>query len=174
MGDDTLNSNFEWKKKGFGKKERLSRRIDAKKASLSDAKKKNDFTASLSFTAQKNENFNHHLKKMRKKIKLALDDEEDDEDSLDVIDLSALSLENEMGENLLYHGLSEKEKKFISQKQTLREIKMQQEASKVQALSAANRFAQKAGLPKMSPSDVAENMQNNGWGKDTFKRAVEN
>ncbi len=173
MGDDTLNPNFEWKKKSFGKKERLSRRIDANQAEFAEKKKKNNFTSPVSLTAQTNENFNRHLKKMRKKIKLALDDDEEEDETIDVIDFSALSLDDELGKNLLYNGLSEKEKKLIAQKQALHEIKMQQNAAKVQALSVANKFAQKAGLPKMSQQDIAENMQNNGWGKETFKTAVE-
>lgn len=173
MGDDTLNPNFEWKKKSFGKKERLSRRIDANQATLATAKQKNNFTNPVSLKAQSTETFNRHLKKMRKKIKLALDDDEEDDDTIDMIDFSALSLDNELGENPLHSHLSEKEKKLIAQKKALHEIKMQQNAAKVEALSTANHFAKRAGLPQMSQQAIAENMQNNGWGKDTFKRAVE-
>ncbi|MBQ8464444.1 MAG: hypothetical protein IJ545_00365 [Alphaproteobacteria bacterium] len=173
MGDDTLNSNFEWKKKSFGKKERLSRGIDENQEALAESKKKNNFTKPVSLTAQPSESFNCHLKKMRKKIKQALDEDDEEETSVEMIDLSSLSLENDFMQNPLYNGLSEKEKKFISQKQTMQEIRMQQNAAKVQALCAANHFARKAGVPQMSQQEIAENMQNNGWGKDTFKRAVE-
>ena len=60
--------NFEWKKKSFGKKERLSRRIDANQAELADFKKKNKITGSVPLTAQASADFNRHLNKMRKKI----------------------------------------------------------------------------------------------------------
>ena len=35
-------------------------------------------------------------------------------------------------------------------------------------------LAKKNGLDPLSSHDVAENMQNNGWGKETFKMALEN
>lgn len=174
MNDETLNPNFEWRKKSFGKKERLSRRIDTNQAALSETKKKNNFSQALPITAP-NAAFDNNLKKMRKKIKRALDDEEEDEEENDIFtDISnPLSLDNAMNENPLFYALSDNEKQLLKQKQTLRDINMQQKAAKITALATVNAFAKKAGLPKISPQDMAEHMQNNGWGKETFRSAIE-
>lgn len=175
MSDDTLNSNFEWKKKSFDKKERLSRRIDANQASLSDFKRKDNITNAVPLTAQKTVDFDRHLKKMRKQIKQNIDDdEEEDEDSFVSDPLSSLLLENAFLENQLFESLSDAEKEILMQhQQTQQNLKLQKDIAKLQALADANAFAKKAGLPKLSPRTVAENMQHNGWGKDTFRTAVE-
>ena len=174
MSDDTLNPNFEWKKKSFGKKERLSRRIDAHQATLSEKKQKNNFAAAISLSDSSNVVFQSHLKKMRKTIKQALDEDEDDEDNQFYInDASLLSLENELNDATLFKSLDDKEKRILNQKRTLREIRMQQDASKVAALSKVNHMAKKAGLEQLSNYDIAQNMQNNGWGKETLKMAIE-
>ena len=176
MSDDTLNSNFEWKKKSFDKKERLSRRIDANQASLSDFKRKDNITDAVPLTAQKTVDFDRHLKKMRKQIKQAVDDddEEEDEESFFSDPLSSLFLENTLMENQLFQSLSDAEKEILSQHQQMQQnLKLQKDIAKLQALADANTFAKKAGLPKLSPRIVAENMQHNGWGKDTFRTTVE-
>lgn len=175
MDDDTLNSNFEWKKKGFGKKEKLSRRIDANQASSSELKRKNNFTEAVSLTAQSSVSFDHHLKKMRKKIKQALDEEEEDdeEENILLLDPSNLFLDNELNSNPLYNGLNEAEKNVLSQNRTIEQIRMQQDASKIKALATVNAFARKAGLEPLSTRDLGAHMQNSGWGDDTFKMAIE-
>ena len=177
MSDDTLNSNFEWKKKSFGKKERLSRRIDAKQAMLSDFKKKDNITSTLSLTAQNNVDFDRHLKKMRKRIKQAVEDEDEDEDEEDDFvteNISSLLFENNLMENPLFQSLNETEKELLFQQQQAQQNRqMHKDIAKLQALAEVNRLAKKAGLPKLSPRTVAENMQNNALGKDTFRNAVE-
>lgn len=173
MSDETLNPNFEWKKKGFGKKERLSRRVDAAQATLSEIKKKDSFNAISAVSP--NNNFSAHLKKMHKKIKEALDEEDEDEEENGFVfdtSLSAL-MEQQAIDDQFFQSLNEAEKKIIRQKHTLNNIRMLQDAAKIQALSKVNQLAQETGLKKLSAADVAENMQNNGWGKETFQMALE-
>ena len=173
MSDDTLNPNLEWKKKGFGKKEKPSRRIDANQASLSEQKQKNNFTGVVSLTAQSSVSFDHHLKKMRKKIKQALDEDEEDDETSQFFGPLDIFLEDELNANPLFKGLNEAEKSVISQKRTLEQIRMQQDASKVKALTNINAFAKRAGLEPLTAKEFGAHMQNNGWGQDTFKMALE-
>ena len=172
MSDETLNPNFEWKKKGFGKKERLSKGIDATQAVLNEIRKKNDLS---SVTTTTNSTFSVHLRKMHKKIKEALDEEDDeDEDENSFVydtSLSAL-MEQQAVDNSLFQSLNETEKKIIRQRHTLNNIKMLQDAAKLNALSKVNQLAQETGLKKLSSAEFAENMQNNGWGKETFQMAL--
>ena len=172
MSDDTPNPNFEWKKKSFGKKERLSRRVDAIQATLSEIKNKDNITTAVSATVS-NGNFSAHLKKMHKKIKEALDDDEDDENDF-IFDTSLSSLlEQQAADNTLFQSLNETEKKIIRQRHTLNNIRMLQDAAKMHALIQINQLAKETGLPKLSKTDIAENMQNNGWGNETFQMALE-
>jgi len=173
MSDDALNPNFEWKKKSFGKKERLSRRIDANQAELADFKKKNKITGSVPLTAQASADFNRHLNKMRKKIKQAADDNDDDDED-DFMDISPLSLSfEEFDESSLFQSLNNQEKALLAQKQALRDMQLQKDASKLQALATVNKLAKKTGLKKLSKTAVSETMQNSGWGKETFRTTIE-
>ena len=174
MDDDTLNSNFEWKKKGFGKREKLSRRIDAHQASLAETKKKNHITQPISLTAQSIPVFDNHLKKIKKRITQTLEEDDEEEDSyVSVMDPSLIDLENNYKENSLFNSLNDEEKLFISQKESLQQIRMQQDIAKIHALVTVNAFAKKAGLPQMTQQEMSENIQNNGWGKETMSRAIE-
>lgn len=174
MDDDALNQNFEWKKKSFGKKERLSRRIDVQQATLFDANKKSNFTAAVPMTAPSKERFSSHLKKMRKIIKNAVDDDDDDEnEEVFAADPMIDELNRELNSNPLLQALSESEAKAARQQKLLDEIKQQQAAGKIAAINTLNTLAAQNGLPKLSKRAVAENMQTNGWGNETFKGMVE-
>ncbi len=174
MDDDALNQNFEWKKKTFGKKERLSRRIDAQQATLFDANKKSNFTAPIPATAPSKERFSSHLKKMRKIIKNAVDDDDDDEnEEIFVADPMIDELNRELNSNPLLQALSETEAKAARQQKLLDEIKQQQAAGKIAAINTLNTLAAQNGLPKLSKRAISENMQTNGWGNETFKGVLE-
>lgn len=173
MTDDALNPNFEWKKKSIGKKERLSRRIDSNQALLFEKKKKNDFSQGLSITANNTKN-NGNINLLRKRVKEALDDDYDEDDEWIFDALNSFNFEMEFGANSLFQSNDEATANTSKQKQSLQEIKMQQDAAKIAALNAVNALAKKNGLDPLSSHDVAENMQNNGWGKETFKMALEN
>ena len=172
MGDNTTNSNFEWKKKHFDKNERLSKGIDVRQASLADKQKKDQITSVLPITASASD---PHLKKMRKKIRQAVD-EEDDDDEEDFFDnsLTDWTFLNQTDEIEPFaqknndQALRDKELK-----RTLKNVEMQHNNAKLQALTKVNRLAAKSGLSPLSTQDFAANMQNNGWENETFKMAVE-
>ena len=175
MNDDSLNSNFEWKKKGFDKREKPSRRIDALEASASDSKKKNKILQAIPLADTSNVSFNSHLKKMRKRIKQALDEDEDDEDEFEnIIATPVFAVEEQFSPNPLFEGLNDSEKKIIEQNEAFQQVQMQQNAAKLNALLHVNKLAGKAGLSKLSAQAFAENIQNNGWERDTFETAVKN
>ncbi len=166
MDDDTLNSNLEWKKKSFGKKERLSRRIDARQATLFENSKKNHFHAINTATSL---SLSSNLKKLRKKIKDVFDEEEDEEEEYTSVAQPLL-----FNENALFDSLDASEKQQLNRKRLDKEIKMQQNAGKAAALSVANMLAKKAGLKSLSKDAVNQSMQNNAWEKDTFTMVMEN
>jgi len=172
MSDESLNPNFEWKKKSIGKKERLSRKVNENQILLYESKKKDNFSQALSLKAEPKK-ISGNLSLLRKRISDALDDdyEEDDEWIFDA--LNAFNFELEIGENTFFSP-DEELKKSSAQQKHLYEMRMQQDAAKIAALNAVNTLAKKNGLDPLSHKDVAENMQNNGWGNETFKMAVEN
>lgn len=167
MDDDTLNTNLEWKKKSFGKKERLSRRIDARQATLFESSKKNHFHTVNTATSL---SLSSNLKKLRKKIKDVFDEEDEDEEEYTPIAQPFMFSE----ENTLFDSLNDTEKQQLNRKRQNREIKMQQDAGKTAALSAANILAKKAGLKSLSKDVINQSMQNNAWEKDTFTMVMEN
>lgn len=172
MNNDDLNPNFEWKKKSFGKKEHSGRGFNQNQAALIEAQKKNEFSSAIPLTAPTPLAANLHLQKMRKTIKQAVDEDDDEEEDTLVLSRNPL-LDDEMNSNPLFQGLSEPERRLLRQKQTLREIRLQQDAAKLHALVTANTFAKKNGIPSLSAQDIAETMQNNGWEKETFRRTLE-
>lgn len=175
MNDDSLNSNFEWKKKGFDKREKPSRRLDEHEASVPNPKKKNKVLQPIPLSDTSNVSFNNHLKKMRKRIKQALDEDEDDEDEFEnVIATPVFAVEEQFSPNPLFEGLNDSEKKIIEQNEAFQQVQMQQNAAKLNALFHVNKMAGKAGLSKLSAQAFAENIQNNGWEQDTFETAVKN
>jgi len=173
MSDDSLNPNFEWKKKSFGKKERLSRRVDTRQALLSEKHKKNDFSVSQSVAAG-NQTFGNNMRKLRKKIKDVFEEDEEDDEDIWIIDaLNSLEFDSELGINPLLHMQDENKIKSSLQNKNLNDMKMQQNAAKLTALDMVNKLAQKNKLEGLSHIDIAENMQHNGWGEETFKTALE-
>lgn len=173
MNDDFLTSNFEWKKKSFDKKEKPSRRIDVREEVASDSKKKNKLTQVVPLSDTSNISFNSHLKKMRKRIKQAIDDDDEDEDEFEnIIATPVFAMEEQFEKRPLFDGLSDSEKQIIEQNERLEHVKMQQNVSKLAALAQVNNLAGKAGLSKLSSRTIAENMQNSGWGQDTFETAI--
>lgn len=172
MSDDNMNPNFEWKKKNLGKKERLSRRIDAEKATLQEYENKNEFTKNFSLSATSTDSLTSNLKKIKKKIKNALEEDEDSENESFIFD--ELDLHNQFMAMQNDISLSSNAKKnVILQNQVLQEIKKHHDVAKTEALRTLNNMAKKSGLGELSSQDIAENMQNNAWGEDTFKMALQ-
>ena len=137
MEDNSSNPNIEWKKPGFGSSEKLSLKVNTKEAVLYDAKKKNGLQKSNPLTPA---DLPAGLKKIRKKIKDVFDEDEEDEN--DSVFVPSQSLQEA---NSLFNALNEDEKRIFKQQQTLHQIKMQNDAGKLEALAMANKTAQEAG-----------------------------
>ncbi|MDD4556081.1 MAG: hypothetical protein PHE89_01950 [Alphaproteobacteria bacterium] len=156
--DDEKNSsnpNIEWKKKGLDNKEKLSRRIDTKKAEEHEAKSKNP--SQNVNRSQTPRALPKGLKKIRKKISQSVYDEED-EDELNgfqiFLDPASLEMEN----NSLFHALNDNEKKVLEQKNTLKTIGSQQNAGKLDAINRAQKINQQAGVGRMDRQAINKDM----------------
>ncbi len=150
MEDNSSNPNIEWKKPGFGSSEKLSLKVNTKEAVLYDAKKKNGLQKSNPLTPA---DLPAGLKKIRKKIKDVFDEDEEDEN--DSVFVPSQSLQEA---NSLFNALNEDEKRIFKQQQTLHQIKMQNDAGKLEALAMANKTAQEAGLKGLQKETVNRNM----------------
>lgn len=173
--DDALSSNFEWKKKSFGKKEKFSRRINIKQATYSEEKQKNQITNSIPITNHSPITITNNLRRMRKTIKQALDEEDDEEDDyINSINTPLFQKEEETPEsNSLFNALNDTEKRLVTQNSTIELMQMQQNASKIAALHKVNYLARKSGISPLNEREFSENLQNNGWSEETFKMAIE-
>ena len=151
MTDNSSNPNIEWKKTGFGASEKLSRKINTKEAIKYNAKKKNTIQTNNPLTSA---DLPVGLKKIRKKIKEVFDEDDEDDEIIIASPLQSLS-EN----NSLYNALNEDEKKQLQQNETLHNIKMQQDAGKLEALSLAAKTLQENGAEGLTQQTVNKVMQ---------------
>lgn len=150
MEDNSSNPNIEWKKPGFGTSEKLSLKVNTKEAVVYDAKKKNGIQKTSPLTPA---DLPAGLKKLRTKIKDVFDEDDEDETESAVIPAQGLQEANS-----LLNALNEDEKKILKQHQTLHQIKMQQDAGKLEALALANKMAQEAGLKGLQKQTINQNM----------------
>ena len=128
------NPNIEWKKTGVDDDERLSRKIDGRKAEEYNSKKKN---ARLNYVPVA-ENLGGGLKKIRKKIsKDAFEEEEEGEENSQTILVQ---------DNPLFNALNEDERKFLQQKNTISNGQTMEETGRMSAIAKANQLAKGAGL----------------------------
>lgn len=179
--DDALSSNFEWKKKSFGKKEKFSRRINEKQATYSEEEQKNKITNSIPITNHSSVNAGNNIKKIRKTIRQVFDEDDEDEDGyISSINIPLFLKEEESikeestKSHSLFDGLNDSEKRIVEQKNTIEQMQLQQNASKIAALHKVNYLAKKSGISPLSDREFSENLQNNGWSEETFKMAIEN
>ncbi len=155
MTEDSSNPNIEWKKTGFGTIEKLSRNINTQEAIKYNAKKSNPTQTHNPVTPA---DLPAGLKKIRKKIKDVFDEEDDEEDEI-IISSSFMSLDES---NSLYNALNEEEKKQLRQNETLHNMKMQQDAGKLEALSLAAQTLQENGSSGLTSETVDRVMQSAG------------
>lgn len=141
--------------KGFDFQERMSLKIDVRKAERYRRRKKKQPFASK--TNQFND-LRNGLHKIRKKIKDVYDDEEEDDEYQYVFSPQLLP-EQEYDDNKLMNALTEDEKRNINQKQTIERVQMQQMAGKMEALQVANNLAMETMKHGISRQDVKDGMQ---------------
>jgi len=155
MTTDTSNPNIEWKKKkGFDNKERLSLRVDVRKALKQEAEDKKSVSGN---NVPRPAELPKGLKKIRKKIKDIYDDEEEDEN--DYI-LSPLDLNNS-----LFNALQEDEKRQLQQQKTIQTIDSLQNAGKAASIAAANKVSKDLGLKGLNKKIINKNMLDASSGK---------
>lgn len=126
-----------WKdKKGFDFQERVTLKVDTKKAEAYNKRaKKRD----LKSKTAKSVDFDANLMKMRKKIRDVYDEEDEEEDGFIFIGHQPMMEAEDDGR--LMNGLSEDEKRMVMQKETLETVKMQQMAGKMEAMQLADNLA---------------------------------
>jgi len=151
MSDNFSNPNIEWKKTGFGTTEKLSLKINAREADVYNAKKKNAIQNTSPLTPA---DLPAGLKKLRRKIKDVFDEEEDDDEN-SVIVSAVPSLQDNYS---LLNALNEDEKKILEQQDNIHQIKMQQDAAKLDLLEKANELVQETGLKGLQPQTVNDGM----------------
>ena len=151
MTDNSSNPNIEWKKSGFGTTEKLSLKINAREAIKYNAKNKNVIQTNNPLTPA---DLPAGLKKIRKKIKDVFDEDEDEDEIIIATPVQSLQESNS-----LYNALNDEEKKILKQQETLQNIKMQQDAGKLEALSLAAHALQEQGVEGLSQQTVARVMQ---------------
>lgn len=143
---------FDWKKKGFDNRERLTLKNDAKEAEAFNARKNNRSNKKFDLKPQ---NLPLGLKQLRKKVREVYDDDEDEENGTIFAPLPFLQEED----NTLLNALTDDEKRLFKQKNTIENTQMQQTAGKMEALQIANNLAKEAGLNKISRKAVELGMQ---------------
>lgn len=146
MNDETSGSNIEWKNnKGFDENGRLTRKTNVKQAIQHDLTEKKSVQKALTPTPA---DLPKGLKKIRKKIKEAFDDDEDEEEYTLAIDPA----------NSLLNALHEEEKKQLQNKETLHKNKMMQDVGKMEALNMASKVTKSLGLKDLKESTINKNM----------------
>lgn len=147
MEEESSSPNIEWKKnKGFGTAEKLTRKINVKKALEFEATEKKAVSQTL--TPRPSE-LPKGLKKIRKKIKDVYDEDED-EDFYD-------GIPHDPNSSLL-DALYEDEKRMLQQKEVINNQKMQQTAGRMEAVAVADNLAKAAGLSGLSKKIAGKNL----------------
>lgn len=147
MDEEASSPNIEWKKKqGFETSEKISRKTDIKKAVEYKAKKKNNFNKSAIIPPSE---LPKGLKRIRKKIKEAYEEDED-EDSYTSFPLGL--------DNGLANALYDNEKRQLQQKNTLANQKMQQDVGRMETVMVAEKMARQAGLPGLDKKTINNSM----------------
>lgn len=148
MEEEFSSENIEWKnKRKFDSSEKNSRKIDVKKNIEYEAKKKN---SPAQTTPQRMSDLPKGLKKIRKKIKEAYD-EEDEEDYI-----SPFPHETD---NTLLMALYDDEKKHLQQKNTIHTMNMQQEAGRMESIIYAENITKDLGLSGLDKNTINAQMQ---------------
>lgn len=143
------DSNFQWKNSGFESSERMSLRVNVKKAIAEE--NRNTKSVRHSFR-NKPENLPNGINKIRKKIKEVFDDEDDDlENEYQMSPINPLDMENS-----LLNSLSEQEKLSLQKANNLEQAKILQDTAKLDALEKVNKFAKDTGLNSLTHKDIVK------------------
>lgn len=160
MEDEASNPNVEWKKTGFESKDKITLKTNVKKALEYEAKDKRNPQNSFAISPSE---LPKGLNKMRKKIKDIYDEDDEDENDFIIAPLEQSSLLNALHDN---------EKTQLKTQETIKNMQMQQNAGKMEALMTANRMTQQLGLKGLSKDTVNKNFQDVAMSSNTYERAL--
>lgn len=148
---------FDWKKKGFDFKEKLTLKNDTLEAeAYAESRKKQSRPDFLN----KKKNFVQNFNKIRSKIRDIYEEDEEEDDEIILPQKSFGNIKMKQDEdNSLLNALTDDEKNMLRQKSTIENVKMQQDAGKMEALHMANNLAKEAGLQGLSRKAVSLGMQ---------------
>ncbi len=162
MAADTSNPNIEWKKKkGFDNNERLSLRVDVKKALKQEAEDKKSVSKN---NAPRPSDLPKGLKKIRSKIKDIYDNDEEDEN--DYI-ISPLDLNNS-----LFNALQEDEKRQLQQQKTIQTMDNLQNAGRAASIVAADKISKDLGLKGLDKKTINKNMLDVSLSEKTYENTL--
>lgn len=151
--DETQSAPSDWKnKKGFDFQERMTLKINQQEA---ERYKSRDKKRDLKNKSMRPESLNAGLRKLRKKIRDAFDDEDDEDEGFIFIPV----LQMEEDDNKLLNGLNEDEKRMFKQKETIEHVQMQQTAGKMEAIQLAENLARETVNRKLNRKDIGTEMQ---------------
>ena len=132
------DSNIEWKKSGIDKHERLTLKINVREANLYNAAKANDLKAKNK--ARTPLDVPKGFKKVSRKIRDSMDEEEDEDDYI------LVPVFEDMRESSLMRALSEEEKKILQQNENINNVRLQENVGREAAIERAEKGVMQAGL----------------------------
>ena len=132
------DSNIEWKKSGIDKHERLTLKINVREANLYNAAKANDLKAKNK--ARTPLDVPKGFKKVSRKIRDSMDEEEDEDDYI------LVPVFEDMRESSLMRALSEEEKKILQQNENINNVRLQENVGREAAIERAEKVVMQAGL----------------------------
>lgn len=134
------DSNIEWKKSGIDKHERLTLKTNVREANLYNAGKPNDLKSKPKVRTPLE--VPKGFKKVSRKIRDAMDEEEDEDDYI------LIPVFEDVRESSLMRALTDEEKKILRQNENLNAIRLQENIGKEAAIAQAERVIMQAGLGK--------------------------
>ncbi len=134
------DSNIEWKKSGIDKHERLTLKTNVREANLYNAGKPNDLKSKPKVRTPLE--VPKGFKKVSRKIRDAMDEEEDEDDYI------LIPVFEDVRESSLMRALTDDEKKILRQNENLNAIRLQENIGKEAAIAQAERVIMQAGLGK--------------------------
>lgn len=140
------DANFDWKKGGIDKNERITLKVDVREANAYNAKKKNDTTKKIK--APSPTEVPSGFKKISKKIRDSFDEDEDEDECI----LVPVFLDR--GEGSIIKSLSNDERRMLEQRlnspdiENINLVRMHQTASREAVIEQAERILDKAGIAR--------------------------
>ena len=175
MNDQSSNSNLEWKKTGFDFNERLTLKTNVAKAIIADKKNKNSglrktfVPGSISLP--------NGILKIRKKIRDVYDDEDDDENCYSLTHVRSFydfapKEEDDNSTASLIGALLDEERQILRQMETQKNVQLNQDTGKINALLQADKLMKENGLKGIDKKIMTQNFQELSVNTDFTSKAI--